>query len=90
MKIENDWWVNGNSLLKSKMQWVVEISPDGTGGWSIRFGKGEKGDGSPWLPGFARITIEQCMEIYDKYKDITFFEDLAKQIEIDQKEEPLY
>jgi hypothetical protein len=30
------------------------------------------------------------MEIYDKYKDIKFFDDLAKQIEIDQKEEPLY
>jgi hypothetical protein len=90
MKIENDWWVNGNSLVKSEMQWVVEISPDGIGGWNIRFGKGEKGDGSPWLPMFTRVTIEQCMEIYDKYKDIKFFDDLAKQIEIDQKEEPLY
>jgi hypothetical protein len=39
---------------------------------------------------FTRVTIEQCMEIYDKYKDIKFFDDLAKQIEIDQKEEPLY
>ncbi len=90
MKIENDWWVSGNSLVKSEMQWVVEISPDGIGGWNIRFGKGEKGDGSPWLPMFTRVTIEQCMEIYDKYKDIKFFDDLAKQIEIDQKEEPLY
>lgn len=90
MKIENDWWVNGNSLVKSEMQWVVEISPDGIGGWNIRFGKGEKGDGSPWLPMFTRVTIEQCMEIYDKYKDIKFFDDLVKQIEIDQKEEPLY
>lgn len=90
MKIENDWWVNSNSLVKSEMQWVVEISPDGIGGWNIRFGKGEKGDGSPWLPMFTRVTIEQCMEIYDKYKDIKFFDDLAKQIEIDQKEEPLY
>ena len=72
------------------MQWVAEISPDGIGGWGIRFGKGEKGDGSPWLLMFTRLTIEQCMEVYDKYKDIKFFDDLVKQIEIDQKEEPLY
>jgi hypothetical protein len=90
MRVDSDWWVNGNSFLKSKMQWVAEISPDGIGGWNIHFGKGEKGDGSPWLPMFTRLTIEQCMEIYDKYKDIKFFDDLVKQIEIDQKEEPLY
>ena len=90
MKLENDWWVDASSLLKSRMNWVVEISPDGTGGWQIRFGAGLLGNGSPWLQPFSRVTIEQCMGIYDKYKDIIFFDDLKKQIEIDQKEEPLY
>lgn len=84
------WWVNGNELHASFMDWVVFIKPVHVGNgillrWELKFSHGT-GTNEESSPIYCK-TMEEAINLVDQYSSIIHFDDLIKQISKDQNKE---